>query len=92
MDSFRRHGLRIVAAGNNAAAASAAAATSPPSAGGAAAASAFEAPFLPGAFARPGLALVCGPFEFNQDVLSMLLRYGFKRGLNNLGGKDVHVF
>lgn len=39
-----------------------------------------------------GLALVCGPLEFAQDALALLVRFGFKRGIGNLGGKDVHVF
>ena len=50
------------------------------------------APTGPHAARSTGLALVCGPLEFAQDTLALLVRFGFKRGIGNLGGKDVHVF
>ena len=38
------------------------------------------------------LALVCGPIEFNGAALGLLAKFGFKRGLGNMNGKDVHLF
>lgn len=40
---------------------------------------------------RKALVILCGPPGFNQAVLQLVYRFGFKRGRGNPTGKDVFV-